>query len=271
MKLAVSAQGVDDVNGATEMGANEVFGEMDESGEFEVAGADDERSRALSDEMGEGAAASGAVVGVAGGGVDAASGAVRERILAAAMRVFSDKGFAASSMREIAEVSGVSKPMLYYYFNSKEGLIDALLTEMEQNYVTLYNEHFQRPVPFQERVASYLSGIAGFLAAAPDVCRFGATILNDNAIATQKRLELIARRQAILRHTIAAAQAEGELRSDISTLDMAMYFESVLFATVAHSLFGSMCHTTSGAEWELTEARARTIARLLCEGMQETR
>lgn len=44
-------------------------------------------------------------------------------MLAAAERVFAERGYVAASMDEIAERVGVSKPMLYEYFGSKEGLM----------------------------------------------------------------------------------------------------------------------------------------------------
>ena len=40
----------------------------------------------------------------------------------AAVRIFGERGFHAPSMDEIAEASGITKPMLYAYFDSKEGL-----------------------------------------------------------------------------------------------------------------------------------------------------
>ena len=49
--------------------------------------------------------------------------AIREpQMLEMAGRVFAARGFHESSMDEIAEAAGVSKPMLYSYFGSKEGL-----------------------------------------------------------------------------------------------------------------------------------------------------
>jgi AcrR family transcriptional regulator len=49
--------------------------------------------------------------------------AVREpQMLRVAGRVFAARGFHAASMEEIAEAADVSKPMLYNYFGSKEGL-----------------------------------------------------------------------------------------------------------------------------------------------------
>ncbi len=48
---------------------------------------------------------------------------VRERsILDVAGRVFADAGYDRASMDRIAQLAGVSKPMLYSYFGSKEGL-----------------------------------------------------------------------------------------------------------------------------------------------------
>src|SRR5919198_3067327 len=49
--------------------------------------------------------------------------AVREaQMVAAAERLFSERGYHGVSMDEIAAASGITKPMLYDYFGSKEGL-----------------------------------------------------------------------------------------------------------------------------------------------------
>lgn len=54
--------------------------------------------------------------------------AVRERqMLDAAVRVFARRGFHAANMDEIAELSGVSKPMVYAYHGTKEELFLACL------------------------------------------------------------------------------------------------------------------------------------------------
>jgi AcrR family transcriptional regulator len=55
---------------------------------------------------------------------------VREReMLAVARRSFAKYGFEESSMDEIAEAAGISKPMLYNYFGSKGGLFYACVRE----------------------------------------------------------------------------------------------------------------------------------------------
>ena len=46
----------------------------------------------------------------------------RDRLVAAALNQFTRSGYAATSVRELCEAAGVTKPVLYYYFKSKEGL-----------------------------------------------------------------------------------------------------------------------------------------------------
>jgi AcrR family transcriptional regulator len=53
---------------------------------------------------------------------------VARHIARVAARLFAQNGYDATSVREIVEAAGVAKPTLYYYFRSKEGLAQALLT-----------------------------------------------------------------------------------------------------------------------------------------------
>jgi TetR/AcrR family transcriptional regulator len=51
----------------------------------------------------------------------------RIRLLDAGVKLFSEKGYANTSVREIVELAGVSKPILYYYFKSKEGMFHSIM------------------------------------------------------------------------------------------------------------------------------------------------
>jgi TetR/AcrR family transcriptional regulator len=53
-----------------------------------------------------------------------------ENILDAALEVFSQHGFRGATLDQIAEVAGLSKPNLLYYFASKEAIHVALLSEL---------------------------------------------------------------------------------------------------------------------------------------------
>ena len=59
-------------------------------------------------------------------GRDQSTASTRERILDVALDLFTDQGFDGTSMREIAERLGISKPAIYYHFASKEEILMAL-------------------------------------------------------------------------------------------------------------------------------------------------
>ncbi len=48
----------------------------------------------------------------------------------AALELFTRKGYAATSVREIVAAAGVTKPVLYYYFENKEGIYLALMEQL---------------------------------------------------------------------------------------------------------------------------------------------
>jgi len=53
----------------------------------------------------------------------------RDRILQAATKLFAHKGYGSTSVREVVETAGVTKPTLYYYFDSKEALFREVISE----------------------------------------------------------------------------------------------------------------------------------------------
>jgi AcrR family transcriptional regulator len=75
----------------------------------------------------------------------------RERLLETATELFAEKGYAGASVREIVEKAGVSKPVLYYYFKSKEGLFYAILEWAAGVQQNVLNEIFEAPGTVLER------------------------------------------------------------------------------------------------------------------------
>ncbi len=67
---------------------------------------------------------------------------VRDRLAAAALKLFNERGYAATSVREIVEAAGVTKPVLYYHFQNKEGI-----------YLHLMRTAFDEALPAVERAA----------------------------------------------------------------------------------------------------------------------
>ncbi len=53
----------------------------------------------------------------------------REKILISAVELFAARGFDAVGVQEVATKSGITKPTLYHYFGSKNGLLKAVMEE----------------------------------------------------------------------------------------------------------------------------------------------
>lgn len=102
---------------------------------------------------------------------------VARHIARTAARLFAESGYDATSVREIVEAAGVAKPTLYYYFRSKEGLAQALLTvplsglvATLRNLVTTESD----PIRCMERV---LEANYAFCREDPDRARFIYSLL----------------------------------------------------------------------------------------------
>lgn len=104
----------------------------------------------------------------------------KERILAAALESFAQKGYAGTNLRELAASLGMGKSSLYRHFASKEELWNALLDQM----VAYYERHFGSaehlpPVPGStEELVTMTMEMVGF------------TVKDEKVIKTRKLLAI---------------------------------------------------------------------------------
>jgi AcrR family transcriptional regulator len=77
----------------------------------------------------------------------------RQRLLAEAQRLFRERGYAATSLEQIAEAAEVTKGAIYGHFTSKEDLmLSALETAPPPDYSATLNDTSQ---PLRERLAAF--------------------------------------------------------------------------------------------------------------------
>jgi AcrR family transcriptional regulator len=82
-------------------------------------------------------------------------GDVRQRIFESALRHFSEKGYAATSLREISSDARTTKPMIYYYFGSKEGLYSSIVRQILEEMAMAIRSGFPVDATPQERVMAF--------------------------------------------------------------------------------------------------------------------
>lgn len=73
----------------------------------------------------------------------------RQELIRCALELFSKKGFDGTSTMEIVNAAGVTKPTMYHYFGSKEGLLDEIL----RLYYHRFIDDLQHAVSLPEDIA----------------------------------------------------------------------------------------------------------------------
>lgn len=86
----------------------------------------------------------------------------RQQILDASAALFVERGYEAVTMGDIATALGISRPTIYGYFTSPEGVLDALLDERLQTLLTRLEPVLATP-PHHEGVPNLIEPIFGLL------------------------------------------------------------------------------------------------------------
>jgi AcrR family transcriptional regulator len=80
-----------------------------------------------------------------------AAGGTRARIQQVALELFTDQGYEATSLREIAERLGVTKAALYYHFKTKDEIVQSLLHDQAAMLDALIEWGRQQPRTIETR------------------------------------------------------------------------------------------------------------------------
>jgi len=80
----------------------------------------------------------------------------KEQILDAALALFAEKGFDATSIDEIGMAINMKGPALYHYFKGKDALLDALLDRL--------NEYYEANFGSAEKIPAYPQNLQEFMA-----------------------------------------------------------------------------------------------------------
>ncbi len=83
----------------------------------------------------------------------------RARLMIAALDQFTRRGYAGTSVRELCEAAYVTKPVLYYYFKSKEGLYLKLMEESYARFETILTDLTSFSGTVRQRVIHFCEGL----------------------------------------------------------------------------------------------------------------
>jgi AcrR family transcriptional regulator len=93
----------------------------------------------------------------------------REEILAAAVRVFARRGYAASRIDDVAREAGIAKGSVYLYFNSRSHLLLAAFTDLAERSERILGEALDGPGSAADRLAGLIRSVMTGLPADRDL------------------------------------------------------------------------------------------------------
>ena len=142
----------------------------------------------------------------------------RERLLDAAVRLFSERGIANTTVAQVAAASNVTAAMVHYWFDSRELLLDAVVDE---RFAPLMREIWQPAEGAPRGVLPLMEGLVRRLFAISEKSPWLPSlwlreIIQEGGELRERVLKRIPREQNIAFHKrIAQAQAQGEVNPDI--------------------------------------------------------
>jgi AcrR family transcriptional regulator len=186
----------------------------------------------------------------------------KAQILATAMSVFAEKGFAKASMNDIVRASGLSKGGVYWHFKSKDALITAIFDQFFMEQLALLDEVMAgegtAAAKLQQLAAFTGTGMVEVATQFPSPLEFYALAAREDSLKTNLQDHFQSYRSKIGR-LVAQGIAAGEFRSqngeDVANTIMAL-FEGVLliWAVVPESVH--------------LETQVETAVQLLLQGLQ---
>ena len=193
----------------------------------------------------------------------------RQQILDAALRLFSERGFSRTTVRDIARAANITDAAIYYHFESKQELLEALVEE--RGFLTsLQNlERVEAQMPLDEMVLWMAASAVNLMDANRDFLRL-ITIEglggDDAALAQYSRLLNLW--EDALTTVLKRYEDQGQLGGDNAD-DLARHIIYTILMAFQDSLLGR--HGFSGPTPEQRQDALRgflgpSLSRLLARG-----
>jgi len=188
----------------------------------------------------------------------------RGRILAAALKAFSQRGFHETRMDDIAAVAGVAKGTLYYNFPSKTDLFAALVEEGMDRFIDTLGREGVSDLPFPQHFRRLVGVHVDLLLIWRDLFRIAANpVTHGFDPGTVERIEAARDRYVGF---VAGAIRQGQALGYLRPCDPEMAAAQVL------GLMDGMLRHHRRTRKELTaEAMAEALHALLAEGLVQPR
>jgi TetR/AcrR family transcriptional regulator len=163
-----------------------------------------------------------------------------DRILLKALELFSEKGYDATSVREICEAAGVTKPTLYHFYGSKEGVYHALVDGALERFRADMSAALSGHGPVREQMRRMARAYVDAAVREPDLARFLMALIH-NPPHSAPQTDFVGFYKGILEdlaRVIDVAVARGELGAGPTEIRLLVFMGALAEAMHGHLLAG---------------------------------
>lgn len=164
---------------------------------------------------------------------------VKSRIVSAAWQLFYEKGYNGTTVDEIIELSGTSKGSFYYYFNTKDELLNTLSMILDDYYDELEQKMDPQMNSFSKLL--FLNYETHSMMEEKISIDLVASLYSTQLVAQGSRHLLDQNRKyyKLIMKIVEEGQKRGHIRSDVSAREITQYY--------------SMCERALVSDWCLNK------------------
>ena len=167
---------------------------------------------------------------------------VRTQILRCATRLFAERADGSTSVRDIVEAAGVTKPTMYYWFKSKEALFVAIVRHHLEALRALVEQAVATPGSVRERLQRFVEAYVRGAMEDRDAVRLLLSLRQPHGGSCEHPdLDMMTLHLQHIRplvHLIEEAQASGELRNDLVPLEAVLALIGMVNLQVLAAMHG---------------------------------
>jgi AcrR family transcriptional regulator len=163
----------------------------------------------------------------------------RQQILAAAVKVFAEKGFHASRVGDIAEEAGIAYGLVYHYFQSKEDLLETIFRTTWTEMLARVREVEEAGVPAAEAVRQVTALLLRTWRRDPALVRVLVREVTRNQH-VQQEIEEITQAMEALERIVRRGQESGEFRTELDPRLAAVVFYGALEEVLSGWVLGQL-------------------------------
>jgi TetR/AcrR family fatty acid metabolism transcriptional regulator len=193
----------------------------------------------------------------------------RIKIMQAALKIFSRKGYSPAAVDEVAREAGIAKGTLYLYFQDKEDLFFSTIMYVFDNLASMMESNINESANPLEILENLAFCQLQFFSQNRDFFGIFQTVLNENLLSTHKKMfnEILKKKTGLLDYEskiVDRGKREGFIRKDIETQDIVISFDGMVGNTI--KLMGCSGDPVAAVN---VENRVKSIMKILLQGVAD--